>query len=458
MREDVYLKLNVNKAKLFLSPLYPTLMFIPNMSKSRDSSLKQSLSLKLTKEGGEIIEKMYEPMKVGQMIEFFSKKYSDSEERVKENIFNFLNQLRSYGLSTISYEKKDAIIDDKLEKLGSWNYVVPRGMVVEITSKCNFRCKHCYNKSGEGEHLTDIDKEDAFSLIDQMFALGTRTLEITGGEPSIHPYFNEIIEKALNEDFELIGILSNGSNFTEKTFDVLSRNKDKAVAQVDLHGSTPKYVNWFTGHKNAYELALNTIKKLVNIGIPVRLACSVTPGNVNQVEEVANIAYKIGVTAVAFGPVTPVGRAKDNDDLILSYNEDAFNAFVNTLNKLKNKFGPSFIAVLDEATSHDINCGIGSTGLVVSSKLDVRLCQMGDIIIGNLKDYKNNLKDFLINKTKLLENISKTPAPREDICGDCEDLWFCSRCIARGFIKAREKGENCRWYQKTKEHLSLLDF
>ncbi|MFA7203599.1 MAG: hypothetical protein WC188_07850 [Candidatus Caldatribacteriota bacterium] len=46
----------------------------------------------------------------------------------------------------------------------------------------------------------------------------------------------------MSYDFEIIGILSNGSNFSETTFEILKKNKDKVMVQIDLHGSSFVYI------------------------------------------------------------------------------------------------------------------------------------------------------------------------------------------------------------------------
>lgn len=159
MNEDTYLSLDAQKVILFLSPLHPYLYYLPyNVDlTSTTLPLKTMLTLELTKVGGEIIEKIYEPLTFAQMIDFFSKKYLEDKKKVRENIVNFLSQLKKFGISTISYKEKK--IENKLEKLGSWEFIVPREMELEITNNCNFHCKHCYNHSGERENLLELSKE-----------------------------------------------------------------------------------------------------------------------------------------------------------------------------------------------------------------------------------------------------------------------------------------------------------
>lgn len=69
---------------------------------------------------------------------------------------------------------------------------------------------------------------------------------------------------------------------------------------------------------------------------------------------------------------------------------------------------------------------------------------MSGAVIGNLEKYGKLLESFLRDNSDLLESLSRTPAPNKQICGECENLWFCYKCITRGIMKAKEKGE-CIW-------------
>ncbi len=40
--------------------------------------------------------------------------------------------------------------------------------------------------------------------------------------------------------------------------------------------------------------------------------------------------------------------------------------------------------------------------------------------------------------------------PRPEICGECEHLWFCQRCMARGLQKYQEIEEACTWGENPK--------
>ncbi|MEF3245652.1 MAG: hypothetical protein K6343_06730 [Caldisericaceae bacterium] len=73
-----------------------------------------------------------------------------------------------------------------------------------------------------------------------------------------------------------------------------------------------------------------------------------------------------------------------------------------------------------------------------------------------MEKYGKSLKSFLVDNSDMLESISRTPAPNKEICRECENLWFCGKCLTRGIIKAKEEGEKCVWKKLIVEKEPLL--
>ena len=445
-----YLKFSVSNPSLHVSRAVAIFSFdrkginLPKGTTLKEIAAKQRAGIKINKVGGEIVEKMYEPLEFSEMVSYFSTKYNDTPENVGKNILTFFEKLqKTYRIKLVEFNSKNEINESNFRKTGSWEYVVPGGTVLELTYRCNHKCKHCYNNSSIGS-TDEMKKDDIFLLLEELDELGVKVIELTGGEPTMHPDFEDILEKIFSYNFELIGILSNGTNLTKNICTILANNKDRVVVQIDLHGSSQDYVEWFTGNSKAYQLATESISKISNLGIPVRVVCNVTPMNIDQMFDIANTAKKLGATAVAFGPIAPMGRATMSQDLILSLDQKAFEKFGENMEVLLKEFGKEFVTTLEESPQHFLNCGAGSNNLTISPSFDVKICQMSGAVIGNLEKYGKLLESFLRDNSDLLESLSRTPAPNKQICGECENLWFCYKCITRGIMKAKEKGE-CTW-------------
>ncbi|MBM9519720.1 radical SAM protein [Desulforhopalus vacuolatus] len=85
--------------------------------------------------------------------------------------------------------------------------------LIEITSRCNLGCPVCFASSGEGTHreLAEVKK-----MVESVFKeTGGCNLQLSGGEPSIHPQLLEIIRHADKTGFEFIQLNSNGLRLAE---------------------------------------------------------------------------------------------------------------------------------------------------------------------------------------------------------------------------------------------------
>src|SRR5262249_56187857 len=85
--------------------------------------------------------------------------------------------------------------------------------LVEITSACNLRCPMCYASSGPGgRHLSF---EECRTAIDRLVRTEGRAevLQLSGGEPTIHPDFLRILDYGCAQAIDLVMINSNGLRF-----------------------------------------------------------------------------------------------------------------------------------------------------------------------------------------------------------------------------------------------------
>lgn len=72
-----------------------------------------------------------------------------------------------------------------------------KGFYLEITSKCNLRCLHCYNESGI------LKNEISFELFKRLIDEFDEKPDITfsGGEPLLHPDIWKMLEYAQDKIF-----------------------------------------------------------------------------------------------------------------------------------------------------------------------------------------------------------------------------------------------------------------
>jgi len=88
-----------------------------------------------------------------------------------------------------------------------------RSLYLYASGSCNLACRHCwivptYQESGDnGQH---VSLEHVQKAIREAMPLGLRSVKLTGGEPTLHPQFRELV--TLIDEAELkIVIETNGT-------------------------------------------------------------------------------------------------------------------------------------------------------------------------------------------------------------------------------------------------------
>lgn len=181
--------------------------------------------------------------------------------------------------------------DNKIKIFGDRVNNFASHLALELTDKCNLACKHCYRDAGvTGDFMP---KEKLFHAIDRAIEQGLSIIELTGGEVTLHPDFCEIVDY-VSARLEVVAILTNGYYYNEEIINCLLRNKEHLLVNISIDSSYPEYHDSFRGKKGAWEKSCNLIRILADNGILVRVAMSVTPQNMFDVENTVKMVKEWG--------------------------------------------------------------------------------------------------------------------------------------------------------------------
>lgn len=181
-------------------------------------------------------------------------------------------------------------------------------VALEITGKCQLECVHCYAGSGpEGTHGT-MTSRDWERLIDDAAGIGVRTVQIIGGEPTLHPDLPRLVRHAV------------AAGLCVEVFSNLVRVSPDQWAAFSLPGvslatswytSDPAVHARTTGRADVHARTRANIAEAVRQGIRVR-AGIVEIADGSHVEQARAELASLGVTDIgAADRVRRVGRAAD---------------------------------------------------------------------------------------------------------------------------------------------------
>jgi tetraether lipid synthase len=183
--------------------------------------------------------------------------------------------------------------------------------LVEITSSCNLHCPMCYASSGPGgKHLSF---EECRRAIDRLVQVEGRAevLQLSGGEPTIHPDFLQILEYACGQQIDLVMINSNGIRFARdpEFTAAVARFKHRLEVYLQFDGFGADGSLKLRG-ESLVETKLRAIDDLGKHGIRVILVSTLERG-VNDHEIGAIVKFGLErpwVTGISFQPATYSGR------------------------------------------------------------------------------------------------------------------------------------------------------
>ena len=183
--------------------------------------------------------------------------------------------------------------------------------LVEVTSSCNLRCPMCYASSGPGGSHLSFD--ECVRSIDRLVAVEGRAevLQLSGGEPTIHPEFLRVLEYAVAQPIDIVMINTNGIRFAhdERMLDAVAANGPRVEVYLQFDGFEDRGSEVLRGEP-LVETKLKAVEALGRRGIKTSLVCTLQPG-VNDHEIGKLVRFGIErpwITGISFQPATYSGR------------------------------------------------------------------------------------------------------------------------------------------------------
>ena len=140
----------------------------------------------------------------------------------------------------------------------------PRWVVLQVTEKCNLRCKMCYEWGDNGSylHMDNLHNLDVGQIDKILHDLSPYKIyyELFGGEPLLHPQIAEIL-KLLKKYHCVFDIPTNGTLLEKYAEDIV----DAQVRRIWISLDGPEEINDAQRGKNVYKRAMQGIKKLKQV-------------------------------------------------------------------------------------------------------------------------------------------------------------------------------------------------
>lgn len=188
--------------------------------------------------------------------------------------------------------------------------------LLEITDGCNLRCSTCYAKAGAGNYL-DLKTVDFMLNRYVTYEGSPEVLQISGGEPALHPDLFKIIDLARSKNIRHLMVNTNGIRLAEdkKFAKKLSSLDIELYLQFD--GFNAAIYERLRGSKEILRLKQQALETIAEYGIPTTLVVTLEKGlNDNQIGEIIRYAVKNRfIRGITFQPIMYLNNNVDFDPM-----------------------------------------------------------------------------------------------------------------------------------------------
>ena len=183
-------------------------------------------------------------------------------------------------------------------------------LYVYVTNGCNCSCRHCWivpEDSGKVSHPVHFIAPEVFeAAVEEAKLLGLRSIKWTGGEPTIHPHFDTLLQ--MQKKHGLSGRLeTNGMQVTHDMANLLQKCGVNGVS-VSLDGATAATHDAVRNISGGFARTLAGIDNLVRVGYRPEIIMSLMRSNISELEALLDLATEIGAGNVKLNIVQPALR------------------------------------------------------------------------------------------------------------------------------------------------------
>lgn len=293
----------------------------------------------------------------------------------------------------------------------------PVSVMIELLTKCNLRCEHCYLSSHTSSGLSfEKVKELLFELRD----LGVVNVSLTGGEIFLRDDLFEIIEIARSLYMRVFllsnGTLLNGENIAKlKKLYISEFSTTIFSMNQEIHDSITK-------KSGSLSILLDNLNELKKTGITIRVKTPLMKKNLENFNDIYVYCKKNGFDYM----VSPLIFSKNNGDTSpksLRIEDSELDSVMKNIDSISRN---------NHLHVNDVPCAAIFYSFAIDCHGDVFPCNSFFYKVGNI--YQQSLNDiwYSSKELKLIKSIKNSDLK---YCNKCEYKTKCDRCPGMVFME-----------------------
>lgn len=170
----------------------------------------------------------------------------------------------------------------------------PVNATLELTLRCNLKCKMCmFRHSSEEDSILSKEELSASkweTMIKELFDAGVLNVLITGGEPLLRKDFSEIYKSIYRLGF-IITVYTNATLVTEEILETFRQYPPHRIG-ITLYGASNQTYENLCGCKDGFDRAISGARALAALPSVLEFRTTVVQDNKDEIEAVTELVKK----------------------------------------------------------------------------------------------------------------------------------------------------------------------
>jgi SynChlorMet cassette radical SAM/SPASM protein ScmE len=212
-------------------------------------------------------------------------------------------------------------LNDKIKPTASTVMSTPRRLDIEITARCNLRCRYCYFFNNPAAEYRDLPADEWLKFFDELGSLGVMDVTLAGGEPFIREDLPTLLEGLVRNRMRFT-LLSNGSLIDDGIAAFIAHTRRCDCIQISVDGSCAAVHDICRG-PGAFDKAVRGIRTLLRLKVNVAVRVTIHRHNVHDLEAIARFLLdELGLPSFGTNSAGYLGTCRLNaDDVMLTVAE-----------------------------------------------------------------------------------------------------------------------------------------
>jgi radical SAM protein with 4Fe4S-binding SPASM domain len=318
------------------------------------------------------------------------------------------------------------------QKVG--NRHIPVFGSLEVTMRCNLRCRHCYIPGQEraAHEQNDLSLVEIKHLLDEVTDAGCLWMLLTGGEPLLRPDFRDIYSYARQKGL-ILTLFTNGTLITPEIADFLAQWRPFNI-EISLYGASQETYERVTGIPGSYARCRQGIDLLLERKLPLGLKSVVMTLNQAELAEMQTLAESLGVT-YRFDPVINPGldgsarptRLRLLPQEIVAIEQADPNRSLAWPESFRGKLGYK----IPDRKLYLCGAGKNSFHIDASGKMSMCISSRNPAYDLRAGSFKEGWEDFL-------PRVTARQYSEQFLCAGCELRMACAQCPAVAELETQD--------------------